>query len=230
MTGSPPPGPEKAVKAVVRRYWNGCSDSYDADGISGIDTAEQREAWLSVLRTWLGDSDRSKRALDLGCGTGTLSVLLAALGHDVTGVDLSPAMLERARSKARERDLSIDFRTGDAESLQVPDSAYDVVTARHLIWTLPNPASALREWRRVVRPGGRILLIEGYWDFPQPWDEYREIHDDLPLYRGRPPEELREFIAGHGFERVEQESLMTPTLWGEKPDQELYLVAIDVPG
>lgn len=218
---------DEDVKDVVQRYWNGRADAYDDDGISGVHDAEQREAWLSVLRTWTGEP--SRRVLDLGCGTGTISLLLAELGHDVTGVDLSPRMLERARAKAREADRSIEFRTGDAEAVAVPDNAYDVVTARHLIWTLPNPSNALREWRRVVRPGGRIVLVEGYWDFPQPWEEYREIHDDLPLYHGRPPEALVDFVADHGLEEIEHESLTEPVLWGEEPEQDLYIVGIDVP-
>ncbi|NUC71427.1 class I SAM-dependent methyltransferase [Haloterrigena sp. SYSU A558-1] len=218
---------DEDVKEVVRRYWNGRADSYDDDGISGVRADEQREAWLAVLRRWTGDPPR--RVLDLGCGTGTISLLLAELGHDVSGVDLTPEMLERARAKAREAGLSIDFGLGDAEALPVPDDAYDVVTARHLIWTLPNPSKAIREWRRVVRPGGRIVLLEGHWDFPEPWEEYREIHDDLPLYRGRPPGELVDFLADHGLERLEREPLMDATLWGENPEQELYVVGIDVP-
>ncbi|ADB61282.1 Methyltransferase type 11 [Haloterrigena turkmenica DSM 5511] len=218
---------DEDVKDVVREYWNGRADSYDDDGISGVRDDEQREAWLAVLRQWTGDPPR--RVLDLGCGTGTISLLLAELGHDVSGIDLTPEMLERARSKAREARLSIGFGLGDAEALPVPDDACDVVTARHLIWTLPNPSRAIREWRRVVRPGGRIILLEGRWDFPEPWDEYREIYDDLPLYRGRPPGELVDFLADHGLERIEREPLMDATLWGEDPEQELYVVGVDVP-
>lgn len=139
-------------------------------------------------------------------------------------------MLERAREKARRADLSIDFRVGDAEAVPLPDDSVDLVTARHLIWTLPDPSKAIDEWCRVVEPGGRIVLIEGHWDFPEPWDEYEEIHDDLPLYRGRPPEALADFIRRRGLERIEQESLMDPVLWGKAPDQEIHITAVTVPG
>ncbi|ELY95877.1 class I SAM-dependent methyltransferase [Natrialba taiwanensis] len=218
--------PDEPVKAVVQQYWNGRAESYDDDGISGVHADEQREAWLSVLRPWVGEGPQS--VLDLGCGTGTLSVLLAAAGHDVTGIDLSPEMLGRAREKAQRAGLSIDFGVGDAEQLPVPENGYDVVTARHLIWTLPTPAAAVQEWRRVVRPGGRLVLVEGYWDFPEPFEGYETIHDDLPLYDGRPPAELAAFLREGGFDTVECEPLSEPVLWGEEPEQELYLVAVDV--
>ncbi len=70
----------------MQRYWNGRAESHDDVGISGVHTDDQREAWLSVLRTWTGDG--SNRVLDLGCGTETISLLLAEFGRDVTGVDI----------------------------------------------------------------------------------------------------------------------------------------------
>ncbi|AFZ73859.1 class I SAM-dependent methyltransferase [Natronobacterium gregoryi] len=215
------------VKDAVRKYWNGRADEYDDDGISGVHTDTQREAWLSLLRELTTDGTR--RVLDLGCGTGTVSLLLAELGYDVTGLDISSGMLERARSKARKADCTIEYHTGDAETLPFAENAFDVVTARHLIWTLPHPETAIDEWRRVVQPGGRLVLVEGYWDFDEPWEGYREIHDALPLYDGRPPTELVAFLADHGLEDVDCEPLMDPVFWGQRPDQELYVVTIDVP-
>ncbi|NUC73048.1 methyltransferase domain-containing protein [Haloterrigena sp. SYSU A558-1] len=222
-------GGDEAVKQQVQQYWDGRAASYDGDSHHAIHGDEQRDAWLSILREWIGDGDPPRRILDVGCGTGVISLLLAEIGHDVTGVDLSTDMLERARAKARERDRSVEFRNGDAESISDPENAYDLVTARHLVWTLPNPLAALREWQRVVRPGGRIVLIEGHWDFDEAFDGYREIHDELPLYDGRPPGELVDVLEKHGLERVEYEPLMESVLWGEEPNYEQYVVAGDVP-
>lgn len=215
------------VKEAVQQYWNGRADAYDDDGISGIHTETQREAWRSVLRTWTGA--RPRRVLDIGCGTGSLTLLLAALGHDVAGVDLAPDMLGRAREKARRADLDVDFHAGDAENLSFADDTYDLLTARHLLWTLPNPSDALEEWRRVAKPGSTVVLVEGYWDFDDAWDGYREIHTDLPLYHGRPPEELADVLARQGLEEIEHDSLMDPELWGDAPDQELYVLSATVP-
>ncbi|WP_436347660.1 class I SAM-dependent methyltransferase [Natronorubrum sp. FCH18a] len=225
MTGRGQTGED--VKEVVQQYWDGRADSFDDDSQHGIHSDEQREAWLSVLGLWTGEPPQ--RILDVGCGTGVISLLLAELGHDVTGVDFSSEMLERARAKVEQSDRSVEFQRGDAENLAQSDDAYDLVTARHLIWTLPTPERAIDEWQRVVRPGGRLVLIEGHWDFAEVFEGYEEIHDDLPLYDGRPLEELAAFLSTQGLENVEYEPLAESTLWGQEPNYEKYVMVGDVP-
>ncbi|ESP87826.1 class I SAM-dependent methyltransferase [Candidatus Halobonum tyrrellensis] len=218
------------VKRAVRRHWDGRAATFDDEVHHGIHTDEQRERWLSVLDAWVDDPPR--RVLDAGCGTGVVSLLLAELGHDVTGVDFAPGMLDRARAKAAARARlagSARFLAGDATRLAAPDGAYDALTARHLLWTLPDPAGALREWRRVVRPGGRVVLVEGRWDHDEPRGEYRAVHGDLPLYDGRPPHDLCDRLEASGFVGVDAERLMDPTLWGRDPRHEYYVVAGTVP-
>lgn len=76
-------------------------------------------------------------------------------------MDWSEPMLERARQKAKSRGRDISFRMGDAENTMEPDDHYDVVVNRHLVWTLVDPAAAFREWLRVLKPGGRVLIVDG---------------------------------------------------------------------
>lgn len=223
------------VKELVRQHWNGRAATFDDASQHGIHTDDQRERWLEVLREWAGDGPR--RVLDAGCGTGVVSLLLAELGHEVTGIDFAPAMLERARGKTRQAAIgrslaatgSPAFVRGDVETLPVADDAVDLVTARHLVWTLPNPAAALAEWQRALEPGGRVVLLEGYWDHDEPWDEYAEIHADLPMYHGRPPAELREVLAQAGYRNIDHEPLLDPVLWGREPRHEYYVTSGTVP-
>lgn len=222
-----PTGDDDTVKELVQHYWNGRAATFDEESQHGIHSEEQHERWLTVLREWAGED--SRRVLDVGCGTGVLSLLLAELDHDVVGVDFAPEMLERARAKARQTDHSIEFQRGDAETLAIPDDTFELVTARHLVWTLPNPTAAIQEWQRVVEPGGRILLIEGYWDHDEPWDEYEEMHDDLPMYDGRPPEELSEVLAQEGLSEVTHEPLMDSILWGREPHHDYYIMSGNAP-
>ncbi|WP_197677277.1 class I SAM-dependent methyltransferase [Friedmanniella luteola] len=98
----------------------------------------------------------------LGCGTGTLALLASELGHDVVGVDFSAAMLQIARSKARGR-ARVRFLAGDAASPPLTPTTFDAVLCRHVLWALPDPAAALRTWVRLLRPGGRLVLVEGPW-------------------------------------------------------------------
>ncbi|AUX10601.1 methyltransferase type 11 [Halalkaliarchaeum desulfuricum] len=120
--------PAETSKTAVERYWAGRADEYDSDGISGIHSTDQRDAWLDRLRAWTGEHPRD--VLDVGCGTGVISLLLSDLGHNVTGVDIAAEMIDRARSKADSRELSAGFCIGDAVSLPFPDDRFDVLTAR----------------------------------------------------------------------------------------------------
>ncbi|MBA8882060.1 ubiquinone/menaquinone biosynthesis C-methylase UbiE [Phyllobacterium myrsinacearum] len=70
-------------------------------------------------------------------------------------------MLEHARAKATARQRNIIFRLGDAENTREPDSHYDVITNRHLVWTLVDPQAAFAEWHRILKPGGRVLIVDG---------------------------------------------------------------------
>lgn len=218
-----------AVKELVQQHWNGRAATFDDESQHGIHSDEQHERWLSLLREWTGNPPL--QVLDVGCGTGVVSLLLAELGHDTTGVDLAPKMVQRARTKAHRADQSVEFYRGDAETLAIPDEAVDLVTARHLVWTLPNPERAISEWMRVVEPGGRILLIEGYWDHAEPWDEYEAVHGALPMYDGKRPEEMREVLTEAGLQAVECEhdELMDPVLWGREPHHDYYIMAGEVP-
>lgn len=102
-----------------------------------------------------------ERVLDAGTGTGHAALGAAAVGPDghVTGVDISAAMLVHARRKAQEAGLAnVDFREGDAQTPALPDASVHVVVSASVIFFLPDPLAALRNWRRVLTPDGRVLF------------------------------------------------------------------------
>jgi ubiquinone/menaquinone biosynthesis C-methylase UbiE len=171
---------------------------------------------------------RRLEVLDVGCGTGFLALQLAELGHTVTGVDLSEEMLDVARQKAAARGVAALFRLKDAEVVDGPPASFDLVIARHVIWTLPDPPAALRSWWRVVRPGGRLALIEGKWDDARRWetrdDQYAKMGGRLPMYGGTTAAELGPLMTSEGFVEIAVEPLMDPQLWGEAPTRERFLI------
>lgn len=209
----------KDVKNVVRRHWEGRAATFDEGASHGLLTEEQRVAWTDRVREWAGTEPAD--ALDIGCGTGFFALLLAELGHRAVGVDFADAMLTRAREKASAAGLEIDFRSGDVENLEFADGSFDFLIERHVIWTLPDPRGALAEWARVLRPGGRLVLVEGNWRCPGQGD-YAPIRDSLPLYGGRPAAEVEELVRESGFGRTRVEPLMTSELWIETPDRDRY--------
>ncbi len=96
--------------------------------------------------------------LDVGCGTGVVALTAARVGAHATGLDLTPALLERAREHARIVQLAVTFDEGDAESLPYPDAAFDVVLSQFGHMFAPRPEVATAEMLRVLKPGGRIAF------------------------------------------------------------------------
>lgn len=149
------------LPAGVAEYWNAAAPAFDDGPDHGLLAARTRAAWDRLLRSWVpaGPVD----VLDVGCGTGSLSLLLAAAGHRVTGVDLAPRMVERARQKFLAAGATGSFLVGDAAMPPTGAQRFDVLLSRHLVWTLPDPRAALAEWVTRLRPGGRLVLVEGVW-------------------------------------------------------------------
>ncbi len=99
------------------------------------------------------------KVLDVGTGPGIFACLYAQLGHESYGLDFSESMLAVARQRAQEMNLECKFVFGDAESPPFPNETFDAVSSRHLLFNLPRPGVAICEWVRVLKPGGRLILI-----------------------------------------------------------------------
>ncbi|MDW4906262.1 class I SAM-dependent methyltransferase [Streptomyces sp. ADMS] len=186
--------------------WDAEAATFDDETDHGLRDAVVREAWATRLRSWL--PDRPADVLDLGCGTGSLSLLASEQGHRVTGVDASRAMVEQARAKLAGRDAV--FFVGDAAAPPVREERFDVVLVRHVLWTLPDPARVLRHWQGLLRAGGRLVLVEGVWGTVSPV--------------GIPADRLTALLAPLAADvRVERLS-GDARLWGREVEDERYAV------
>jgi SAM-dependent methyltransferase len=99
-----------------------------------------------------------QRVLDVACGTGVVSVTAARLGASVTGFDLTPQLLERARENARIAGVMVDWHEGDVENLPFGDAAFDVVLSQYGHIFAPRPDVAVGQMLRVLKPGGTIAF------------------------------------------------------------------------
>jgi len=202
------------VKQQVAAHWDRRAPSFDEDFGHSIRTPAERAAWDRILDLVLAGRS-ALDALDAGCGTGFLSFELAARGHRVTGIDFAPAMLAEARRKAAARGAAIRFEEADAEQLPFAPRSFDLVISRHLLWTLPHPEAAIDEWLRVLRPGGRLVIVDGQFDAAGPVApgsarasaEYAAVGEQLPFYGGRAREEIEAVLAAHGLGHVGGDSL-----------------------
>jgi len=175
---------------------------FDEDFGHSIRTPAERAAWDRMLYLILPAAE----VLDIGCGTGFLSLELASRGHRVIGVDFAPSMIAQARKKAAERQAVIRYEEADAEQLPFTAASFDIAVSRHLLWTLPHPERAMDEWIRVLRPGGRLIVVDSQADVsasPESLDnarrspEYAVIGDRLPCVGGWPREEIEKLFAAH---------------------------------
>jgi ubiquinone/menaquinone biosynthesis C-methylase UbiE len=146
------------LKEEIRAYWSARAESFDLSFGHAIKSDRELKAFQRLIGDSFGPEPLD--VLDLACGTGEITRALLSLKHRVTALDFSEAMLERARAK---HGKAARFRLGDAERLLDEDASYDAAITRHLVWTLTDPEAALSEWFRVLRPGGRLLIIDGDW-------------------------------------------------------------------
>ncbi|TQM79899.1 methyltransferase family protein [Saccharothrix saharensis] len=189
----------------AREFWDERAATFDREPDHGLLDPEVRRAWADLLLPLVPLAPVS--IVDLGCGTGSLAVLLAEAGYEVHGVDLSGRMVAAAREKARVAGVRADFAQGDAADPPSPAASFDVVLARHVLWALPDPGAALARWVDLLKPGGLLLLVEGRWS----------------TGAGLPAARTRELVLAVRAQ-AEVEHLTDPALWGRAIEDERYLV------
>ncbi len=143
------------IKKDLCQYWNTQGSIYDFCH----ESEEECSYWQHELNEVLGNIP--KKILDVGTGTGFIAMNLAMIGHDVTGLDFSEGMINQAKEKMQKHSLSWNLVMGDAEHPDFPPESFDTVICRYVLWTLPNPEVAISEWVKLIKPGGRIVVIDG---------------------------------------------------------------------
>lgn len=161
---------DDAFHGAVRAWWDDDAPWYEASPGHALTDPVEAAAWSAALVALLPAAPAD--VLDVGAGTGSMSLAAAALGHRVTGLDLSENMLAVARGKAEAAGHDVVFVHGRAD--EPPPGPFDAVIERHVAWTLPDPVGAMAAWRAVTRPGGRLVLFEGSWGGEGALDRLRD--------------------------------------------------------
>ena len=213
---------EHQLNAQIEAYWDERSRDFSKlrqKELSGPCAA----AWQAYLQEKLLAAAPLK-ILDIGTGAGFFAILLAQLGHKVTGIDMSADMLHQAKQNVLAAGCSAEFRKMNAQELDFADETFDVVISRNLTWTLPDVMQAYREWQRVLKKGGKLLNFDsdyGLVTFSRKEDqadvhanirqelvtECNDIKDELRISTHRRPKWDAQFLHDLGMQVTVEEEI-----------------------
>jgi ubiquinone/menaquinone biosynthesis C-methylase UbiE len=201
------------VKQRARTEFEAWSRSYDRSWLNELIFLPTIRACQQEIAAWKRRRRRKRyRLLDVGCGTGSLLTLQAAdAGAQLlVGLDYSRGMIEKFAAKivARPEETRLHAIVGDSERLPFADATFDLLTCCHSFHHYPKQAAVVREFARVLRPGGELLLIDAFRDNVIGWLVFdvgvklieRDVHHASWA-------EARQFVLNAGFAKVEQRKM-----------------------
>ena len=198
------------VQDRITTFWSTIARYYESDpgNVPSLDTTEYA-AWIRAIERLLPAPPAD--VLDVGTGTGFVALIASQLGHRAIGLDFSSSMLAEARAHADRRGLKTTLHIGDAVAPPFHEVSLDAIVCRHFLWTLREPEVALVNWRRLLRPSGRVVVIDGFWSAQAKLEKGADLferyytprtRDALCAMRWESVEPVTELLATAGFSEV----------------------------
>ena len=154
LIGKKPASRRYTEEIGIADFWNNAAAEYEA-----AHELADKPVWQKVLAALIG-LDKEQYILDVATGTGMIANMLGADGYaNVTGADISEGMMRIAIDHAIEQNTKVGFIYGNAMELPFAEDTFDVVINSRLLWTLSEPETAIKEWHRVLKPGGKVIAI-----------------------------------------------------------------------
>ncbi|MBV7271848.1 class I SAM-dependent methyltransferase [Clostridiaceae bacterium UIB06] len=159
------------LQNMVKENWSKAAENY-SNNIQKEINSFKRNAWIELI---LENAPKKENLniLDVGTGPGFFATILSLEGHRVTAVDCTEEMIVQAKRNAKESGAKPNFYVMDSHSLDFQDESFDFVISRNVTWTLRDAESAYIEWKRVLRPDGKILIFDANWNLRLFDEEYR---------------------------------------------------------
>ncbi|NLV86561.1 MAG: methyltransferase domain-containing protein [Clostridiales bacterium] len=142
----------------IGTYWDTRAQGYSMTIHEQLE-GEEYSFFSNLLKT-CAPAGQGLSCLDIGCGPGFFSILLAQMGHKVTAFDYSEGMLSQAQENFAEMGVEVKVQQGDAQKLPFADNSFDYIVSRNLVWNLEQPEQAYREWLRVLKSGGKLFIAD----------------------------------------------------------------------
>ena len=157
-------------------YWTQRSEGFSEHMLEHM---EEDMKGLYITRIKEYSDTRKMKVLDIGTGPGLFPIVLGKDGHDVTAIDYSDGMLDMARKNCKDAGVKADIRKMDAQHLEFDDGAFDLIVSRKVLWNLPDPVGAYKEWLRVLKDDGKMILFDANWWLHFYDEEYRKSHENF---------------------------------------------------
>ncbi|AOT71628.1 class I SAM-dependent methyltransferase [Geosporobacter ferrireducens] len=149
------------IQKKIENYWKDRASDY-SEAIWKEMESFKKNAWINLIDQYR-PAGKPLKVLDIGTGPGFFAMLLSLMGHQVTAIDCTENMIREAKHNTERVDVQVDFHVMDSHNLEFADETFDLILCRNLVWTLRAPMDAYREWHRVLKPKGRLLVFDGNW-------------------------------------------------------------------
>lgn len=164
------------LQEQIKNYWSQSAENF-SEGIRKELQGSAKNAWLKLIQE-NSPSGTGLKVLDIGTGPGFFAILLSLLGHRVTAIDCTESMLEEAAGNVQKAGFQVEFYKMDAHRPDFSDLSFDLIICRNLVWTLREPEAAYREWHRVLKPQGRLLVFDANWHLRLFDEEIRKQYEE----------------------------------------------------
>lgn len=165
---------------MIKDYWTKASSNY-SDLIDEELQKSYKNKWMDFILDEIKDLEGPLEILDIGTGPGFFPLILSSQDRHLTGIDLTESMIEEAQKKLQSFHVDADLLVMDCQETSFPDQKFDCIICRNLVWTLPDPEKAYKEWFRILKPGGRLLIFDGSWYIhhfdPSAKEKYQTLKD-----------------------------------------------------
>ena len=166
----------ETIKHRVAHYWSHRAEGFELQRLREFES-DKHNRWMAEFNRYL-PSGRNLQILDIGTGTGFFACLLAAAGHEVTGIDITPDMIRHAEHMAAALGQNVSFKIMDAEEPDFASESFDALVTRNLTWTLPHIEKAYHEWFRILKPGGVLINFDADYSAALEDDEEHELPEN----------------------------------------------------
>ncbi len=146
----------------ITHYWNFRAETYSQENVAELNS-KKSQIWQRLILSHFPQINTPLKILDIGTGPGFFAILMAQAGHQVTAIDATPNMLQKAKENAEQAKVTITFIQGDVHQLPFENEKFDLIVTRNVTWNLNAPEEAYQDWYRVLKKGGRLINFDANW-------------------------------------------------------------------